>query len=97
MFSYCECLKAGRECGPHCSCVDCYNHADRVERQKALMFLKRKNSATLRSAQVVILSGVIECRENRRFVAAIARRVNVARSTAPVICPESPAVPIVTV
>lgn len=61
------------------------------------MFLKRKSSTTMRSAQVVIAIEVTECRESGRFAAAIARRVNAARSTVPAIYQGSRVVLNVTV
>jgi len=51
----------------------------------------------MRSAQVVIAIEVTECRESRRFAAAIARRVNAARSTVPAIYQGSRVVLNVTV
>lgn len=40
---YCDCLKAGKECGIFCSCKDCLNKAEYKEREYALEFLKKRN------------------------------------------------------
>lgn len=40
---YCDCLKAGKECGIFCSCKDCLNKAKYKEREYALEFLKKRN------------------------------------------------------
>lgn len=41
---YCDCLKAGQECGSFCTCKDCLNRKTFQERDNALEFLKKKNS-----------------------------------------------------
>ncbi len=78
---YCDCLKAGRECGPLCSCVDCFNHADRIERKMAIQFLKRRNPhAFLRLTGNVRLLSYCDGRSNRNLVAATVNGVSVVRS-----------------
>lgn len=41
---YCDCLKAGRECGIMCTCKDCLNKIGCKEREKAIEFLNKKSN-----------------------------------------------------
>lgn len=44
---YCDCLKAGKECGPLCSCKDCLNRVGYREREAALNFLNKRNTSII--------------------------------------------------
>lgn len=41
---YCECLRKGATCAPHCNCVDCENHEHSVIRSDKLKQLMKKNA-----------------------------------------------------
>ena len=48
---YCDCLKAGKECGIYCSCKDCYNRRDCPQREQAIDFFKKKNMPAFSDTQ----------------------------------------------
>ena len=48
---YCDCLKAGKECGVYCSCKECYNRRDCPQREQAIDFFKKKNTPAFSDSQ----------------------------------------------
>lgn len=44
---YCECLKAGKFCGPSCLCVNCKNFIDNPKRRKVIKKIERKRKRNL--------------------------------------------------
>ena len=44
---YCDCLKAGKECGPLCSCKDCLNRKGYKERDAAIDFFNKKSTNSI--------------------------------------------------